>query len=86
MSSLVFNPVPSSCRYIGVDFDVPMKLKSTQDWGNTKSRVWDVVAELVALTVKPRPRNSPASGLQEPQSKHSGALECSGPKRPISTG
>mmetsp|Transcript_52884 Transcript_52884/g.125851 ORF Transcript_52884/g.125851 Transcript_52884/m.125851 type:complete len:239 (+) Transcript_52884:226-942(+) len=56
--------------YVGVDFDVPMKLKSTQDWANTKSRVWDVVAELVALTVQPRPRNPFAVNFQQIELMH----------------
>jgi len=43
--------------YSGVDRDIPLKLQSTQDWQKHKAHVWDVIAELVALTVKPKPKN-----------------------------
>mmetsp|Transcript_50586 Transcript_50586/g.119826 ORF Transcript_50586/g.119826 Transcript_50586/m.119826 type:complete len:232 (+) Transcript_50586:275-970(+) len=44
-------------QYMGEDRDVPLKLQTTSDWAKHKAHVWDVIAELVALTVRPRPDN-----------------------------
>mmetsp|Transcript_20514 Transcript_20514/g.30113 ORF Transcript_20514/g.30113 Transcript_20514/m.30113 type:complete len:142 (+) Transcript_20514:39-464(+) len=43
--------------YAGQDRDVPLKLQTTGDWSSKKSKVWEVVAELVAITARPRPAN-----------------------------
>mmetsp|Transcript_17048 Transcript_17048/g.34117 ORF Transcript_17048/g.34117 Transcript_17048/m.34117 type:complete len:244 (+) Transcript_17048:130-861(+) len=44
-------------QYSGEDRDVPLKLQTTTDWVKHKAHVWDVIAELVALTIRPRPEN-----------------------------
>eukprot|EP00128_Syssomonas_multiformis_P005907 Colp12_sorted_trinity150504_noHs@14996 len=37
--------------------DNPLKMKSTSDWATKDIRFWDVIAELVQLSVHPPPRN-----------------------------
>ncbi|EKX35043.1 hypothetical protein GUITHDRAFT_118793 [Guillardia theta CCMP2712] len=44
--------------YTTTDRDVPLKLQTTTDWTNAQSTVWEVIAELVSVTTKPKPRNA----------------------------
>lgn len=43
--------------HTGQDRDVPLKLHTTAEWGSKKSKVWEVIAELVNITARPRPVN-----------------------------